>query len=116
MATMKLSLQAVEKIDDGRIAAAFNLALEKVVSDLDDRGEDKQARAVTLTVTLTPVVQEGMVEDIDTEFKVVTKIPPLRSRVYRMQPAGRPTHTKNQQAPEKPEQGNRQKLKEQKSE
>jgi len=72
----KVPLQAISlaQLSDGYAGKAIDAALEQVVRDLQDRGEDGIARKVTITITLKHV-GAGRV-DIDTQ--VATRAPAYR--------------------------------------
>lgn len=84
----KVSTEALGLIDEGRVKAMFDMAVETAVKDIDDRGTDGAARTVVLKVHLKPMVAEGLVQDVDVDFEVEAKVPAKRSRVYRMEIQG----------------------------
>lgn len=104
MSRLKLQTETLKEIDDGRIAAAIDLALEAIARDIDDRGIDGEKRSVTIEIGMVPKVAAGMVQDIEVEFQVKTKAPAKRSRSIRMDLHGGKALIFNPAAPETPKQ------------
>lgn len=84
MPVVELSLDAIAKIDDGRVAAAFNDLLKTVIADCINRPADDRARGITLKVALRPALDEetGDCYLVTTEFDMATTIPNRRSKTY----------------------------------
>lgn len=104
MGKAKLSLGSLHLVHDGRIEAAFDLEVERIAKDIEDRGADGIARRVTLDVVITPEVHGGAVEQVRTEFIVKSTVPPRRSRPYEMTPHGGNKFLFNPESAEDPRQ------------
>lgn len=85
MAVHQLTLETLNKLYDGRVAAAFDLKLKQLVLDLEDRPQAKQARKLTLEVTLTPMMADGELESAAVDFQVLAKSPGLKTKAFDMQ-------------------------------
>ena len=72
---LNLSASALHQLDDGAAGAIIDRALATAIADLDDRGEDDQARKVV--ITLTGVRDEKGL--IDWHLEAGAKIPPFRT-------------------------------------
>jgi len=86
-----LKLDKLASIDGGRFAEAFNRHLMRCGEDCYDRPGDSKARKVTLTVEITPKLdQNGMCEGCDVQMDAKTAVPPHRSKVFdmRLKPNG----------------------------
>lgn len=59
MSTKLFSFEALSDIDHGSVALAVNKAIRDAFLDMADRPEVKQARKVTLSIELTPVMRDG---------------------------------------------------------
>lgn len=79
-----LKLERLAEIDDGRIAAAFDDEIGKIVEDLNDRPGDKTARSVTVKLSFVPHAPGGAVDDVSVDFEITSKIPKKRSKTYSM--------------------------------
>lgn len=75
MAQASLTLETLGEVGDGSAGAIINAALNAAVADLEDRGDDKQKRKVTITVTLAKV-GEHMTVNVD----AAPKVPAYKSR------------------------------------
>lgn len=79
----KLDLAALAKIDGGRLAIAFEQALQRVAKDCDDRPGESKERTVTIQILVTPLQDEdGMCEDCDVKVTIADAIPKRKSKSY----------------------------------
>lgn len=81
---LKFDLAALKDLDDGRVAAGFDQALQRCVADCKDRPNLKDARTINLKVTIVPVAGDdaGEMESCDVQFKITDAIPKRSSKVY----------------------------------
>jgi hypothetical protein len=105
MAIERLSFEALTDLDGGRVCEAFDQAVARLEADLHDRPGVKSARQVTLTISMTPVMDEnGSLEGCDTSFEVKDRIPKRKSRNYTMRAGKGGGLFFNNFAPENPNQ------------
>lgn len=79
----EFSIESLTDIDGGRPAAAFLHEVQTAVRDCHDRPGSAAARKVTLTMSITPVVDEdGMCESVRFEFEAKHTTPNRRTKVY----------------------------------
>lgn len=91
MPKRQLTLQNIARLDDGRIAKAFEMELEHIVRDCNDRNTLKKPRVVALVFRVVPQVQpsidgrmpEGCDEAI-VDCKIHSNIPKRESKSYTM--------------------------------
>lgn len=77
----ELSLGNLKHIAGGTVDAAFQHHLKRAIADCEDRPGDKTARAVVLTINVTPVMlQDGAATDVRTECVVKSTVPPHISK------------------------------------
>lgn len=87
MARQVLKLSTLTGLDLGKVDAAFQIELHKVVKDCMDRPGDESKRSVTLTLEIAPeMASAGVCETVAAEFQVTSKMPSRKSRVYSMRP------------------------------
>lgn len=85
MGLEKFSLEALASMDNGRICAAFEHAMKRCESDCKDRPALKEARNVTLAVSLEPVAADnGELESVNLTFKIKDSVPKRCSKSYNM--------------------------------
>ena len=72
------------KMDDGRVAVAFEHEMKKVVSDISDRPGDQSARSVTLTLRFKPVAPGGTIDEVTVGFAISSSVPAKKSKQYSM--------------------------------
>lgn len=83
---LKLDLENLKILDDGRLDAAFASELKHVVLDLMDRPGDDRERSVTFKVKFKPVCDDrGECESVNVVVDIASKMPTRKSRVYDMQ-------------------------------
>jgi len=75
MASKRLTLETLPKVRDGAIKHDFNSALARLYDDCLDRPKSGKARKLTLEVTLKPIVDDGVLELVETTFAVNSSIP-----------------------------------------
>ena len=81
MAVRELTLESLQEIGGGTVAAAFQHHIKRCLIDCEDRPGDKSAREITLTVMVKPDVgQDGQINNVSTEYKVHSKVPAHVSR------------------------------------
>jgi hypothetical protein len=89
MALEQFHLATLATLDGGRVGAAFDLALRRVIDDLNSRPNDDRARKLSLTVVLQPVADEkGDLVDTQVQFLVADNLPKRQSKVYSMSAEG----------------------------
>ena len=82
---MKLDLENLKVLDDGRLEAAFAQELKHVVLDLMDRPGDDRSRSVTFKTLFKPICDEtGACEAVHVQVDIGSKLPSRKSRVYDM--------------------------------
>jgi hypothetical protein len=82
---VKLDLENLKVLDDGRIEAAFAEELQHIVLDMMNRPGDDRQRSVTLKVKFKPIVDDvGELESVDVQMDVGSKMPSRKTRVYDM--------------------------------
>ncbi len=103
----ELTLATVCKIDNGKIAEALNHELKQMVNDVCDRPGDRKVRKVTFDVELSPNFDRdsGVLDSINTEFKVKSRAPARKSIVYPMLATKEGTLLFNEHSPNDPRQG-----------
>jgi hypothetical protein len=83
----KLTLENICKVDAGKVEAMVNRAIAQVVDDMQQRPGDESQRRVVLTMAFKPESsEEGVLDNVATEFTVSVSVPPRRSRPYPMEP------------------------------
>jgi len=88
MALEKLCLEALVKMDDGRIREAFEQALKRCEDDCRDRPMLKKDRTVTLEAKIVPVAdEEGALVECLLQLQVKDQRPVRSSKVYHMSAA-----------------------------
>ena len=82
---LKLDLENLRVLDNGRLDAAFYQELKHVILDLMDRPGDDRERSVTFKTTFKPVCDEtGQCESVNVHVDIGSKLPSRKSRVYDM--------------------------------
>ncbi len=82
-------LSDIEKVDGGLVDAMFTDKLQKALADIKDRPAVKGPRKVTLSVILSPTIdQQGSSFEIDTRFEVKATAPSEQTRRYSMAAIG----------------------------
>jgi hypothetical protein len=83
MSLQEITLESLNNFDCGKVAAAFNTQVKKVVADLRDRPGDKSKRTVALTMIVVPQPgQSGNCDSAMVSFIVTSKMPALSTRDY----------------------------------
>jgi hypothetical protein len=76
VAVAQLSLENLVRVDGGRLAAAFDLAIKRCVLDCEDRPGLDKARKVMLVVELKPAkAEDGNAYEVDFAFAVKDTAP-----------------------------------------
>lgn len=71
-----LDLAAINEMDNGRYAAAFNHELEQVINDCYNRPGDGAARKVALVFTVKPKeFNSGLCESVTTGLEIKSSLP-----------------------------------------
>lgn len=65
-----LDLESLASLDQGAAGAIIEAALREAVADLDDRGQDKKPRQVSITVTLLQLENGQVAVDVDAAAKL----------------------------------------------
>ncbi|MCP3916164.1 MAG: hypothetical protein GY711_11460 [bacterium] len=86
MAIEPFNLSSLVGLDQGRIKETFEQAIRRCEADCKDRPALKDARTVTLKVTIAPVPEPdgGELQSCDVRFQVTDSVPKRRSKVYNM--------------------------------
>lgn len=86
MAHKKLTLEALRSLDGGRVAEAFDQALERLRQDCIDRPALGAPRKVQLVVEMKPIADQetSELDSVDVRFDVKEVSPPRKSRGYNM--------------------------------
>jgi len=83
MAHLFFTLDTLQELDGGRVVEAFNQAIRRAVADCDDRPGEQNARKITLSVALVPVIDDsGACDGVDATFDIRDTIPTRKSKRY----------------------------------
>jgi hypothetical protein len=75
----ELSLKTLHELEDGRLDAAFNLALSNIVADLKNRCGMDVKRKLIVNIEFTPVMLGNQLEQVNVLASVAHNIPKLGS-------------------------------------
>lgn len=79
----KLTFAELPTLDGGRMALAFDQALERVIADCDDRPGDGKPRKITLEFIVKPTLDsQGLCESVKAAWHIKDTVPSRKSRVY----------------------------------
>ena len=105
MAFRRLEFPTLAELDGGRLREAFDQALARLHSDLEDRPGLASARRLTLQLELKPVCDEtGKLDSVDIGFQLDERIPRRKSKTYNARHDGRGLYV-SVHAPEDARQG-----------
>lgn len=77
---VQVKLENLALLDHGKVAAAFQKHLDRLVQDMRDRPQDKTARSLTLAFTFVPVMDEAReLESVVAEVEFKSKVPVMRT-------------------------------------
>lgn len=81
MALKDLSCRNLADVDGGRIEAMFDLAVQRALMDCADRPGDRSSRTITLTIKLTPILdQSGCFDEFTLSPSCDCKLPSQKAR------------------------------------
>lgn len=80
------------EIDSGRIKAALDLELQKMIEDCEDRPLVTKDRVVTLKIKLKPVCNDTTMESVDVSCEINGKVPVRATNAYNMRARKRAGH------------------------
>jgi hypothetical protein len=84
MPLQKFQLGSLANMDQGRLAVAFDMLLQRLIEDCKDRPELKTPRKLTLQVTVEPCTEQGGLDSVNVAFQFKDTIPTRESRTYNM--------------------------------
>jgi hypothetical protein len=78
----QITIETLAFADDGRIKAAVDLHLKKLLADCVDRPGSDACRTLTLELFVTPTLDPDTMQcdDVNIEFQIGSKVPKHRSR------------------------------------
>lgn len=77
---VQVTLGSLYQLDHGKVAAAFQKHLERLVADMKDRPADKTLRKLLLEFCFTPVMDEAReLESVVCEVEFKSKVPVMRT-------------------------------------
>lgn len=71
----QLSLDSIGELANGAAREIIDAALRTVASDLEDRGDDKKKRSVTITLEFCQLTNG----DVDTTVQAIPKVPAYKT-------------------------------------
>lgn len=106
----KLNLQNMVLLDFGKIPAAFDLEMVRVVQDCMDRPLDDKARKVAIVFTVKPKSEAvstgtGQVDcdRVTVEAEIQSTVPKRRTQIYEMTPKNDGSLSFHPDLPEEPD-------------
>lgn len=75
-----LTLESLSALDHGKIPAAFNDHMQRVLRDVEDRRLDDRARTITIKCEVKPESEDT----VNVAFNITSSVPDHRSREYNM--------------------------------
>lgn len=83
---IKLTMESLSVLDQGKVRAAVDKELRHVLADLSDRPGEKSARTVSIDIKLTPEQDEsGVAVTGQLEVEVSSSVPKRRTRSYQFE-------------------------------
>lgn len=76
----KLSAETLMALHDGSLAGQIDYCLAEVMKDLDERPAKKNARKLTVELSISPIADGDRLDEIELTFSVKHSIPPFASR------------------------------------
>lgn len=80
-----LTLESLIHFDGGTAAVAFSRMLQRAIADCKERPTESRVRKVTLQVELTPLEQDGVLDDVEIVVQCKEVIPTYQSQTVRAQ-------------------------------
>lgn len=83
-----LNLANIANLDLGTVDAVFKAVLRKIVSDLNDRPNDKTKRKVKIEFGFIPVPDASGrdLEEVGVDVQITDSLPKTKTKVFRMLP------------------------------
>ncbi len=80
----ELTLQTLGAMDGGRVAAAFQQSLKRVLLDCEDRPHEDKERVITLQLGVVPAVAPGddICDEVRMKVRVTDSVPKRQTRPY----------------------------------
>lgn len=107
MNEVPLTLENLQRLDFGKIGAAFNAELQHVVKDCLDRPHDDHSRSVSIKFVLAPEQDTSghstPGDRIEVGCEITSAVPKRRTQVYSMKPRTNGLLTFHPDAPADPE-------------
>ena len=75
MAVRTLSLEALQHVEGGRVAAAIDQAIKKAVADCEDRPRNQAVRQVQITIGFKPAGKDAAEGEVDFAVALAVKTP-----------------------------------------
>lgn len=97
---VRLTLEELARLDQGKVAAVFQRELKHVVGDCVDRATDKTARKITMTLSVTPQECDGVCDTVEAEVTIKSSVPDRRTRPYQLAVNGRGDVVVNDASPD----------------
>ena len=79
---LQIQAESIHKIRGGIVAKMVNKHLLRIMDDIKNAPEIKEARSVNLKIKATPVITDGQLDYVDFQFEVGDKCP-TRAAVLR---------------------------------
>lgn len=102
---VRLTLEELARLDNGKVAAIFARELRHVVTDCVDRPTDKSLRKITMTVSVAPQECDGVCDTVESEITIKSSVPDRRTRPYQLEVNGRGEVLVNDASPDDVRQG-----------
>lgn len=80
---MQFALDNLKELDGGKAVEALNQHIRRAALDCLDRPADGKPRTVTLTISLSPVLDpQGNCEEVQAQIHASSTVPKHRTKVY----------------------------------
>lgn len=78
-----LSIQTLDKLDEGIVAATVNDLIAKAIDDITERPGDDRERCVSLDIKLQPITaSSGALQGVTLSFDIKHRLPSQRTKAY----------------------------------
>lgn len=75
MPQIQLTCDTLGKLDEGATQLAIDAAIRTIITDLEDRGHDREKRMLTIALSFRRIEKSH----VATQVEVTTKLPPYRT-------------------------------------